>query len=363
MLTKTKNQIQSKISKKTIFIFTFLSILGLVLVYLFIFYLLPVDRFLKSNNISYRLLFEVVLNKNNQLKTVEGRTNIVLLGIAGQGHEGSDLTDTILFISIDFRKSDILISSIPRDIWLDDLKDKINTAYHYGEEKEPGGGFKLAKNTSETVIGKPIQYAFLLDFTGFERLVDLVGGLDINVDNSFVDNKYPITGKENDTCGGDKEYKCRYETVIFQKGWQHMDGKSALQFARSRNAQGDEGTDFARSKRQQKILLAFKGRLFSAQSLNKTKMNELVGIIKNTVKSDADVADLLYLGRNYITFKGNIRNISLSEETKDMRGLLINPPNYLYNKWVLIPKDKNFSQIHEYFDCFLKDPECLMKAE
>ena len=66
------------------------------------------------------------------------------------------------------------------------------------------------------------------------------------IPKAFTDSQYPIAGKENDACGGDATFACRYKTVQFQAGSQHMDGKTALMYVRSRHAEGDEGTDFAR---------------------------------------------------------------------------------------------------------------------
>ena len=153
--------------------------------------------------------------------------------------------------------------SVPRDIWSDSLKDKVNSAYHYGEEKKKGGGLTLSKAIVSDVVGLPIQYALVLDFSGFEKVINLVDGVEVNVPKSFTDPDYPIPGKENDECNNDPEYRCRYEALHFDAGVQVMDGARALKYVRSRHAEGDEGSDFARGKRQQEVILALKTKLMS----------------------------------------------------------------------------------------------------
>ena len=209
----------------------------------------------------------------SSLKSNNGRVNFLLLGISGGDHQGNDLTDTMIFVSLDKKTADLALFSLPRDIWLGSLQAKINSAYHYGEEKEKGGGFKLAKQAVSELVGQPVHYSVLIDFDGFVKIIDLLEGIKIKVDRSFDDYQYPISGKENDDCQGDKEYKCRYEHLHFDAGLQLMDGQTALKFVRSRYAEGEEGTDFARSQRQKKAILALKDKLFSLKiMLNPKKL-------------------------------------------------------------------------------------------
>lgn len=212
------------------------------------------------------------------LPTHSGRTNFLLLGVAGGDHEGKDLTDTIIFASLDAHTGDTALISIPRDLWVPSIRAKINTAYHYGEKRQPGGGgYLLAKSSTSEVIGQPVDFVILIDFSGFAKAVDAVGGVDIQVDNSFTDTKFPIPGKETDPCE-----PCRYETITFTAGLQHMDGVTALKFVRSRQAEGDEGTDFARSKRQEKLISAFKQKIVSTP----TKIFQLKRIFSQIIVTD-----------------------------------------------------------------------------
>src|SRR3990167_7601650 len=227
--------------------------------------LLAIIYLLLTTSRYYRFLTETLkispiktLLSLDSLKTYDDQVTILILGIAGMNHQGGTLSDSIIVVNYNLQTNSLLTISLPRDIWSDTLQDKINTAYAYGEAKQKGGGLKLAKAEIGAVVGIPIQYATVIDFAKFKELIDLLGGIDIDVDQTFKDNQFPITGRENDECNGDTEFKCRYETVSFKKGSNHMDGKTALKFIRSRHADGAEGNDFARNRRQQKILAAIK---------------------------------------------------------------------------------------------------------
>jgi len=305
----------------------------------------PLRKFINENALSPRTFFDLLAGNPGFLKNTQGRTNILLLGIAGKGHEGADLTDSMIFISLNFEKKDVIAISVPRDVWLESLKDKINTAYHYGEEKSPrSGGFILSRAAVEEILGQPVHYAVLVDFAGFEKLVDMIGGVRVNVDQAFDDYKYPITGKEDDLCDGDPEFKCRFEHIHFDAGWQDMNGEKALRFVRSRNAEDEEGGDFARSRRQQKVILALKDKILDPKFLLDFKKDkELVKILDEATDTDLKLPEILFLARLTLRTKDkDIKTLSIEDK-------LINPPLWDYDgKWVLIPKTGDFSEIQKF---------------
>lgn len=328
--------------------------------FVFIKIIFPSLLFLRKNQITPSFLATLLMTKDVPLKKYENRTNLLILGIPGQKHDGIDLTDSMIFLSIDFDSKDIVMVSLPRDIWIDSLKDKLNTAYHYGESKKEGGGFVMAKSAVEEVVGQPIHYSLLIDFDGFKKLIDLVGGVEVEVENSFTDSKYPISGRENDLCNGDIEYKCRYETVTFTKGVEHMDGEGALKFVRSRNAQGIEGTDFARGTRQQQVMFAFQKKLLSLENLSPEKLADLATVLKETIRTDLTLSEGAYFGKFGLTFDRKIRTLHIDwgDEEKGTKGFLVNPPVEEYKSWVLVPRTGNFDEIHKYFQCHIKNPSC-----
>jgi LCP family protein required for cell wall assembly len=277
------------------------------------------------------------------LESSGGRTNILILGIGGGTHEGADLTDTIMVLSLDTGKKTVALISIPRDIWSDTLKDKVNTAYHYGELKKKGSGLLLAKVTMEDVIGVPIHYAVVIDFSGFTKVIDAVGGIDVNVPEAFTDTQYPKPGMEQATCPGDPTNACVYETVHFDAGNQHMDGARALIYARSRHAEGDQGSDFARSRRQQIIMVALKDRFtHPMQWATLSRLQSLPKLLDDATDMDMTISQALAVARRFASVnQDQIKKVAFDQ-------LLDTPPAYLYNNlYVLTPKT-SWEDVHVY---------------
>ncbi|QQG40857.1 MAG: LCP family protein [Candidatus Levyibacteriota bacterium] len=333
-----------------------------------------------------RLFFEAIrwspvfvdffFKREIELKKTDKRVNILILGIGGERHDGPLLTDTIIYAAVDPIKLKTTLVSLPRDLWAPELKAKINTAYAYGEDKQKGGGIILAKAVVEKILGQPVNYVIRVDFRGFIQAIDLLGGIDVDVEQSFDDYEYPIVGKEVDTCGFEGEefekratasaqleaFPCRYQHVSFEKGLQHMDGETALFFVRSRHAKGDEGTDMARSKRQEKVITAFKEKVFSTGTLlNPMKVLSLYDTFQASIDTDiqkSEYDDFLRLFRKMQYAKTeSIVFFYATENEKEIQTLLINPkPSEEYNnQWVIIPRagNGNFSEIQNYASCVL----------
>jgi LCP family protein required for cell wall assembly len=286
------------------------------------------------------LVTGVISDPAENLTTLDRRVNVVLLGIGGDGHEGSDLTDSIMFISLNVDNQKALLVPLPRDIWVDSLKAKINTAYHYGKERRENGGRDLVKSAVAEVVGQPVHYVLVLDFAGFEKVIDAIGGIDVKVERTFDDYKYPIPGKED----AEPESE-RYTHVHFDAGQTHMNGATALQFTRSRHAEGDEGTDFARSARQEKVLLAFRDKVLSTQTLlNNNTMTTLLNSVAASIDTDITEREYGSFGKLALAMdrQAGLNNISLESH-------LQNPKNrapYL-GQYVLIPKE-SWQELHEY---------------
>lgn len=320
----------------------------------------------------------VQLITDSGLRSDKNRVNVLLLGIGGSGHDGPDLTDTIILASIDKDAKDVALVSIPRDLWAPSIEAKINHAYALGEGKN-GEGLGLAKETVSFLFGMPIHYAFRIDFNGFTKAVDLLDGIDVTVENSFVDPKYPISGREDDLCGftietedrdgiqiqvvkdatgsatptteitdDNNPFACRYETLTFTKGDTHMDGKTALKFVRSRHGTNGEGSDFSRSARQQKAILAFRQKVLSQETLLDPK--SLVDLAKTFGDSidtdiiDEDVALFVKLGTKIEPTI--IRRIVLSSDEENSVLKFGLPQDYM-GQSVVVPKG-SWTELAEY---------------
>lgn len=268
----------------------------------------------------------------------QGKTNFLILGINGSEALDSDLTDTIIFASLNSQTRKAALLSLPRDIWIEEMKAKINTAYHYG-------GFALARQTLEALLGETIDYILVVDFEGFKKAIDVLGGVSVEVKEGFDDYWYPIAGKEKDNCDGDPQYRCRYEHLRFEAGQQLMDGERALKFVRSRNAEGDQGTDFSRVERQQALLGAVKDRILSKEVyLRPEKIRQLLAVFEEatiTEISPQEYGQFLLLGLK-INWQ-EIKTASLNEDN-----FLFHPKNHSSGQWVLVPKSENWKEVQEF---------------
>ncbi len=328
-------------------------------------FFLPAAKLLKETVFGTVNPLAVVLGTGPALKSDEGRTNILLLGIGGGSHEGPDLTDTMIIVSlpnssrppVSSAAGTIYLVTIPRDIYLADLNDKINFAYSFGQEKRSGGGLTLSEAAVRQVTGLPIHYGIRVDFTAFEKIIDLVGGVDIEVERAFDDFQYPLAGSETDNCGFTPSelaareatmsleiaYPCRYEHLHFAAGLTHMNGATALKFVRSRHAEGEEGSDFARSRRQQKLILAFRNKLLSLPNLlSPQKMLEIYKTLKSHVDTDVGSGEMNTFLRLWLKLKDSpVKNINIDEN------LLVNPP-IDQRGWILLPRDADFTEVHDF---------------
>ncbi len=269
-----------------------------------------------------------------------GRINILLLGIGGKGHDGGLLTDTIMLVSLMPGEKKVALVSIPRDLavpienmgWR-----KINNVNAYAEMKTPGSGGLAVSQTVSDIFQTPIDYYLTVDFTGFEKIIDDLGGIKVNVENTFDDYKYPILGAE------DAPWEQRWEHLHIEQGRQTMAGKTALQYARSRHALGVEGSDFARARRQQKIMEAVKEKVMSLYILFKPSMiAKIVGDIKDNYQTNLKIWELVKLWGMIKDVKSeNIINRVLDNSPS---GLLVDTTGE-DGAFLLSPRSGDFSEI------------------
>ncbi len=298
------------------------------------------------------------------------RINILLLGYGGEGHDGSYLTDTMMLLSVDFSKNTATYISVPRDTWVkiptsgyDGSYAKINAAFALGLDAKnypyklpqftgANGAGNMSKYEVSQVLGVPVDYYASIDFYAFQKIVDILGGVQVNVENSFTDYSYP-SGDQNtaaDYCTAedipdDLISNCRFKKVHFDAGWQYMDGERALEYARSRHAAGVEGTDYARSARQQKLLSAIEQKALNLGVLPKifTLMDNIQGHFKSdlSLAEIKDLADYLRSGK-----LAEAQRISLTDQGEK----LLVASWSADRQWILIPAagPDDFSAIHNY---------------
>ncbi len=218
--------------------------------------------------------------------TGKERVNILVMGIDERGFEkGPWRTDTMMIATVDPVTLQAGVLSIPRDLWVSipEFKEaRINTAHFYGDAyKYPGGGPALAMKTVEVNLGIKPQYYVRINFDGFVRLIDLIGGVDIEVEKPINDPTYPAY----DNYG--------YDPLYIPAGLQHFDGELALKYVRTRHG----SSDFSRARRQQQLIRAVLKKLKDPVVLAKLlpKASEIFDIMGNTVQTDLTRDEILAL--------------------------------------------------------------------
>jgi polyisoprenyl-teichoic acid--peptidoglycan teichoic acid transferase len=229
--------------------------------------------------------------------------NILVLGTDKRENDPEHYarSDTMLLANVDTISHTVKILSIPRDLIVDIPnygKNKVNSAYLFGEYyHEPGGGQALAVQTISKFFNVPIDYYVAINFDGFRKVVDTVGGVDVDVPYSIDDYNYP----SDDI--GDPNGEMH---VHFDEGMQHMDGLTALRYARTRHADND----FARNRRQLQIILAVRQKAMSLDLLPAIPqlVDDLGGMVQTNIPFDQQLG-LAQLG--YAIDASNVMTASI----------------------------------------------------
>jgi LCP family protein required for cell wall assembly len=322
-------------------------------------------------------LLHVVPGVKNELKgEADGRINVLLLGMRGEDVVGGGLlADTIMVISIKPLENKVAMISIPRDLYVTvpgtQEKQKINYVHFYGQEKNNGKGLELMKQSVGEVLGLPIHYAVRIDFEGFVKLIDSIGGLPIYLDSSFLEplqfrgvearcdkvtfivpsgnvetkkvtrkngtfyiKTYPMCFQRTPSeCGG--KFELPAGDVV-------LTGEQALCFSRSRVT----SSDFERAKRQQIILQKLKDKLLSAGTLTDFgKVNSILDSLGNNVRTDLEVWEM----KKFLDVYKGMADIQIYQRVLENseEGFLYNPKESNGAGYILLPTGENYDRIRD----------------
>ncbi|MDD4106667.1 MAG: LCP family protein [Candidatus Shapirobacteria bacterium] len=305
--------------------------------------------------------------------------SILLLGYGGGKHEGGVLTDSIMVAKINPKNESINLISVPRDLWVsipidneEVINKKINEAFLIGfdDKKYPNkkieftgeaGGGEMAKEVIGKVVGFKIDYFTSIDFDGFVKIIDILGGIDVTVPYSWEDTKYPLETNINDSCGktdeeitaltatmsGEKledQFMCRYETLKFEKGKNHLDGITALKYTRSRHSKTNGG-DFNRAERQKQIITATRDKVVNIGFV--TKIIPTINTLTRHIKTDINISKMgEFVSKFAEISKYKINSIALTDQN-----VLMNSKSNL-GQFILIPKagENNWEEIHLFIE-------------
>ena len=286
-----------------------------------------------------------------EAKNMGDRINILLLGVGGEGHDGPQLTDTIILASVDTKNDKLAMLSIPRDLAFpmgNSQFRKINSLNAINEKVEPGSGARRTADAISELLNVHIDHVLRIDFDGFAEFIDALGGVDVEVERAFTDNSYPAADD-------------KYQTVTFQKGMQHMDGNHALKFVRSRHGNNGEGSDFARSRRQQMVIQAVREKLVSLGTLaNPKKVGDLYNALSSHIQTDVSAWDMV--GLMPLATKIDRSHMTIRTLTDAQDGEL--SPANVNGEYMLFPRKPDWSEIRAIAaDPFVSKEDELKKLQ
>lgn len=287
-----------------------------------------------KNSYLIRQITNIIYPSKQQVQgEADDRINFLLMGIGGAGHDGPYLTDTIIIGSFKPSTKEAALFSLPRDMVVpyNGSYVKINEVYSIGKKNNDQGG-ELAKKVIGDTFQIPIHYYAIIDFDGFIQMIDSLDGIEITVDKSFSDYQFPTA-----------DYKI--QTVSFKAGEQKMDGLTALRFARSRHGNNGEGSDFARIKRQQKILLAAKEKISSFNTwINPKKITDLFTLLNQYTKTDLEPWEAVKM--IHMTKGANSQNV-ITKSIDDGPGSYLKAGIAQSGAFILQPISGNFNAINK----------------
>lgn len=287
----------------------------------------------------------------------DGRVNILLLGKGGPGHEAPDLTDTILLASIDPLESEAALVSVPRDLYVEDSgggSTKINAIYSNAKQrtssklgdseadmqKAEDDGLKAIKEKVSEVLGVPVHYYVMIDFTAFQEAIDTVGGITIDVQEPLYD--YTMAWLNNGS------------PLIAAVGPQSFDGRRALMYARSRH--GSARGDFDRTERQREVIVALQQKVLSLGTFsNPLRIVELLNTLGGNVRTDLNGTG--ELKRLYEIGKDISGDKVLSVGLADPPTILVST-DFINNQSVVVPVEglDQYDDIRSYIRNIMRDP-------
>jgi len=270
-----------------------------------------IRAFISSTSVFKGNIFDIFQNK--PLKMDEnGRTNILIYGTSGtiddQRHDGANLTDTLMVLSVDQKKKNAYMFNLPRDFYVDygaaclaGYQGKINAMYSCytdgkTDEKSDVAGAKALQKKAKEITGLSMHYFTHINWAVVTGAVDAVGGVDVKVEGNGSCAAFGMPE------GSVVDYNMR---VRYKPGVHHMNGDKALRFSRARGSSGGCGLDrgdFDRQMNQQKVLKALQQKATSADTLmNIGKVTSLMDALGQNLRTNFEISEvrtLISLGKD-----------------------------------------------------------------
>jgi anionic cell wall polymer biosynthesis LytR-Cps2A-Psr (LCP) family protein len=269
--------------------------------------------------------------------------NILLLGtdsLAGRG-DAPVLTDTMMLVSLDLESGKVTTLGLPRDLYSSEYQTRINALYVYGEDRYPDRPETFPEEVVAEMTGLEINHTLVLGMDQVAELIDLVGGVEVDVPIGFVDEEFPRPDVDVTV---ETDPAILYKTVVFEPGKQVLSGERALEYMRSRKSGDDEGTDTARSHRQQLVIEALVSRLKQREVILDTAlMGQIYKFYEDNFSQVISPQELVAVAKSLYKVRDQVKfvNQSLSIYPDDEQGVIEHPDPRLYqNQWLYVIRDK-----------------------
>jgi LCP family protein required for cell wall assembly len=294
---------------------------------------------------SYNLVKKGLETPINQ---TSGQKNILILGLDSLSTRGDSppLTDTIIVARLNLEKGSVATVSLPRDLWHEEYQTRINALYFYGQERYPQTPEQFPTEVISELMGIEIHETVVLSFSQVSQLIDILGGIEVDVPVGFVDETFPRTDVDVTV---ERDPAKLYKTVEFTQGKQIMSGETALEYIRSRKSGDDEGTDIARGSRQQLVIQAIISKLKQKETLtNFELLGKLYNFYQENFSEVISVEELIAIGKKLYPVKDtitfNAHSIPVYPEQEE--GVIWHPPTWQYKgEWVYaVREDELFKE-------------------
>lgn len=262
------------------------------------------------------------------------RLDVLVLGIRGENDPDADtggplLTDSIQVFSYDKTTKKSSLISLPRDLFVklsDSKNDKLNTVYEYGVAHHPDA-LRFTKDKFSEITGVYIDQVVVFDFSSFKDIVDALGGIDITLAAPF---------NESQQWG---------YSFSLPAGKNHLNGQTALYYARSRYS----SNDFDRSRRQQEIIFAIKDKLMQLNFFtDPVKSFSVLNLIRNDIQTDIGVWDI----KQFLDLANEVRFDQMKRSVVSTDNLLKEGRDH--GAYILLPKTGTFAEMKRFFQDSLK---------
>lgn len=306
--------------------------------------------FLENAQVSAGDLIGAIKQGVGQRQTLPEHINFLFLGIDQRQDqlESTLLADTIIFASLNRGNRKLMMIALPRDLWLDNLKTKINALYYYGTKTPGKTGLSYSLVQISEIIGQPINFGLVLNYAKFAQFIDAVGGVDVSVARPFTDNEYP----NPKFTGASDSAEPVYITVSFNAGQQHLNGERVLEYVRSRHSSDpEEGSDLARSTRQLQVFQALVAKVNQPKTLaNPAMIGQLYHFWRQKLETnltDNDTFAMIFALWSDGKVKTEAQKIS-TDDGSSPEPILVHPPVARYGQWIWEPAGGSWERLQAF---------------